>query len=492
MGGGTSLSSHRAGFGVFWSKAISKSTAESAFADSANCSDYESCHCEVPEARQHIGLWSNALCHCERPKGASQSHSHGDQRNDDAITTQTASARNDSASCHCEERSDVAIARLVKSNDNAITTSNATHSPRNDNTVKRSVAIAKPIKCDSKRKKAAFTLAEVLITLAIIGIVAALTIPTLVQNYQTKAWNTASQVFQRKLGEALKVMNVQGTLAGYTTTEAFVDELSKHIKITRICENDDITTCFADKVTWDGEEVEMSKIKTSKNFGKDDWDTNTVAVQFANGVNGVIAYNPSCTQDPYNNNKITIGKESIGVNDCLAILYDVDGFKNPNTQQKDLRGLNVTSLGGSNCAIELSDGTCFTAPFIPTPLTHAECIERQSEFGITDCRDGDDDYWGGAVKACKDMGSSLPSDTEVMKLAEELYQDANGSFSGNRDNDLAIEWKFITSASAGFWLWSSEEYSTTYAYYRNFRSTDINRYKTTRSTRGNLAVCLAE
>ena len=430
----------------------------------------------MPEARQHIGHWSNASCHCERPKGASQSHSHGDQRNDDAITTQTASARNDSASCHCEERSDVAIARLVNCSDNAITTSNAAHSPRNDNTVmslratERSVAIAKPIKCDSKRKKAAFTLAEVLITLAIIGIVAALTIPTLVQNYQTKAWNTASQVFQRKLGEALKVMNVQGTLAGYTTTEAFVDELSKHIKITRICENDDITTCFADKVTWDGEEVEMSKIKTSKNFGKDDWDTNTVAVQFANGVNGVIAYNPSCTQDPYNNNKITIGKESIGVNDCLG---------------------NI-ALEGSNCAIELSDGTCFTAPFIPTPLTHAECIERQSELGITDCRDGDDDYWGGAVKACHDMGSSLPSDTEVMKLAEELYQDANGSFSGNRDNDLAIEWKFITSASAGFWLWSSEEYSPTYAYYRNFRSTDINRYKTTRSTRGNLAVCLAE
>ena len=36
-----------------------------------------------------------ASCHCERPKGASQSHSHGDQRNNFAITTQTASARND-------------------------------------------------------------------------------------------------------------------------------------------------------------------------------------------------------------------------------------------------------------------------------------------------------------------------------------------------------------------------------------------------------------
>ncbi len=43
-------------------------------------------------------------------------------------------------------------------------------------------------------KKAAFTLAEVLITLAIIGIVAAMTIPTLISNYQEKA--TVSKVKQ--------------------------------------------------------------------------------------------------------------------------------------------------------------------------------------------------------------------------------------------------------------------------------------------------------
>ena len=39
--------------------------------------------------------------------------------------------------------------------------------------------------CDDIRR-CAFTLAEVLITLAIIGIVAAMTIPTLVANYQEK------------------------------------------------------------------------------------------------------------------------------------------------------------------------------------------------------------------------------------------------------------------------------------------------------------------
>ena len=345
-------------------------------------------------------------------------------------------------------------------------------------------------------KKIGFTLAEVLITLAIIGVVAALTIPTLVQNYQERAWGTASQVFQRKLGEALRVMNVQGTLAGYTTTEAFVDELSKHIKITRICDNDDITTCFSDTVTWGDEEVDMSKVKKAKNFGQNDWDTNTVAVQFANGVNGIIAYNPDCRQNQFSNDVITVGETGIGTT-CLAILYDVDGFKNPNTQQKDLRGLNVTSLGGSNCAIELSDGTCFTAPFKPTPLTHAECIERQSELGITDCRDGDDDYWAGAVKACKDMGSSLPSQEQLTALANELYDapisGATTSYEyANRDNDLAVSMGFISSPGSTFWLWSSEEYSEHIADLRSFYSTHTYRYYKPRDSSDRQAVCLAE
>ena len=341
-----------------------------------------------------------------------------------------------------------------------------------------------------------FTLAEVLITLAIIGIVAALTIPTLVQNYQERAWNTASQVFQRKLGEALRVMNVQGTLAGYTTTEAFVDELSKHIKISRICDNDDITTCFSDTVTWGDEEVDMSKVKKAKNFGQNDWDTNTVAVQFANGVNGVIAYNPECRQNQFSNDVITIGETGIGTT-CLAILYDVDGFKNPNTEGKDLKNLNVTSLGGSNCAIELSDGTCFTAPFYPTALSHAECIERQSELGITDCRDGDDDYWGGAVKACHDMGSSLPSQEQLTALANELYdKPISGSSTAteyaNRDNDLAVSMGFISSPGNTFWLWSSEEYSKDSAYYRLFGSTGTYRTSYSRGYSSYQAVCLAE
>ena len=93
-------------------------------------------------------------------------------------------------------------------------------------------------------KKAAFTLAEVLITLAIIGVVAAMTIPTLIANYQERAWNTSAKVFVRKLEEALKTMNTQQSLAGYSNTADFVAALGKHFKITRVCQNDDIMSCF--------------------------------------------------------------------------------------------------------------------------------------------------------------------------------------------------------------------------------------------------------
>ena len=359
-------------------------------------------------------------------------------------------------------------------------------------------------------KKSAFTLAEVLITLAIIGIVAALTIPTLVQNYQTRAWNTASQVFQRKLGEALRVMNVQGTLAGYTTTEAFVDELSKHIKITKICDNDDITTCFSDTVTWGDEEVDMSKVKKAKNFGQEDWDTNTVAVQFANGVNGVIAYNPDCRQNQFSNDVITVGENGIGTT-CLAILYDVDGFKNPNTQQKDLRGLNVISLG-RNCAIELSDGTCFTAPFYPTAHVWNGCdtngttsdpddLAFMSKYGLQYCMSsnyGTNDYWAGAVKACKDMGSSLPSQEQLDQLARDLYPGTTISSTsyensnGQRDNDLAVSMGFITSPDSYFSLWSSEEYSKENAYLRAFYPPYTLRYYGSRYGINLQVVCLGD
>ncbi len=57
--------------------------------------------------------------------------------------------------------------------------------------------------------KAAFTLAEVLITLGIIGIVAAMTIPTLIQNYRKQVVETRLSKFYSVMNQAIKMASVE-------------------------------------------------------------------------------------------------------------------------------------------------------------------------------------------------------------------------------------------------------------------------------------------
>ena len=265
-------------------------------------------------------------------------------------------------------------------------------------------------------KKCGFTLAEVLITLGIIGVVAATTIPTLTVNINSQQWDTAATVFTRKLEEALKTMNTQQTLAGHSTTESFVEELSKHFKTNKICSNDKLLDCFSGVVYWGGgdatpEEVDINKIKNSRNFGQKDWGTEIIGAQFANGVTALIAYNPDCSQDPYSN--------QITGDDCLAILYDTSGHKNPNTSGKDLRAnKNVSSLN-NGCAFEIN-GNCFGTPFTPEIMSKSECnaLIASGELDMDECYF--DSAYASAVKKCGGI-NKLPTKSMLDDLAKYLY-----------------------------------------------------------------------
>lgn len=101
-------------------------------------------------------------------------------------------------------------------------------------------------------KTKAFTLAEILITLAIIGIVAALTIPSLIQNYKAvqlksqlqKAYSLLNQAIQMEYAET----GIPVTPEQYLLDRNFYKVLMKHLKVAKNC---DLNSC----VTWNPDSV---------------------------------------------------------------------------------------------------------------------------------------------------------------------------------------------------------------------------------------------
>lgn len=71
-----------------------------------------------------------------------------------------------------------------------------------------------------RQKHFAFTLAEVLITLAVIGIVAALTMPTLIQSYKKQAASTRLKKFYSSMSQAIKLSEIDNGPAENWTREA--------------------------------------------------------------------------------------------------------------------------------------------------------------------------------------------------------------------------------------------------------------------------------
>lgn len=95
--------------------------------------------------------------------------------------------------------------------------------------------------------KKGFTLAEVLITLGIIGVVAALTLPSLIQNYKEKATVTAVKESYSIFAQALKMVTIDNPdlsaltdskLSAKENSQIMFNEISKHIKKVKSCDVD--------------------------------------------------------------------------------------------------------------------------------------------------------------------------------------------------------------------------------------------------------------
>ena len=349
------------------------------------------------------------------------------------------------------------------------------------------------------KTKTAFTLAEVLITLGIIGIVAALTLPAFISNVQGRIQAKRVENINQKLSKVTDKMAVQSGLIGYPDTMAFVQEMKKHMSIAKVCDNSHLSECWGTTEVDVGKDKpwEISKTKTAKTLkiGEPDNWADTVGIVTADGTPMILSYDKECNFD-VNNTGLQFDKSSGKSNSlaCISGVFDWNGGAKPNKLGDDVITLGMASGLGSSCAVEIG-GLCFTAPFKPTPLTKAECEAQKSTLGINGCY-YDNDYWAGAVKACKVQGKNLPTGAQLAELASQLYVGNPSIGAKESKNNIQFDSNSSTAKAlgltSGFYLWSGEEDNSCYAYFRVFGPTYSNWINDFRYLSNGQAVCLGE
>ena len=352
-------------------------------------------------------------------------------------------------------------------------------------------------------RKFGFTLAEVLITLGIIGVVAALTLPTLNQAVNKRVRAEQIRTVKYKFTKATDKMNSLGLIGPYNSTAAFVAELQKHLKIAKVCPSSKLRECWPyDKITLlDGKEYEVTKIQTGKQFQMKNSDTAdysspNVGIITGDGTPMILSYNTKCEAlDPVKNYGWSTEDNkpvSNATASCVAAVFEVNGTGKPNKQNDDVALFNANGLG-SSCAIELDSGRCFGAPFTPKPVTKAECEQMKADGMVDGCH-LNNDYWAGAVKQCGGK-SNMPTASDLAKIASAIYE-YNPSI-GATQNILGLTYKPGTATSLGlpepsFSLWSGEETGNAYAYDRSFYPTSSYWLNGNRSRSTFQAVCLGD
>ncbi|MBO6087533.1 prepilin-type N-terminal cleavage/methylation domain-containing protein [bacterium] len=268
--------------------------------------------------------------------------------------------------------------------------------------------------------KTAFTLAEVLITLGVIGVVAAITMPTVIANINERVNSERHANIAMKVTQAMEQMRAHGLLNNtYPSTESFVDELQKYLKIAKRCDSSHIAECWPTEKVIDsnGDEFEISKAKTGKNLSLST-ETNNVGLVLADGASMILNYNPSETFTLDVGDGVTAykkllpiggGKEkefaySTNVTNSIDFITDVNGGKGPNKEKSDkyydIRNLRGAKFAKGCAGVEVEGVGC---------IVNLNINVNQAN----------------AIKACSDAGMELPDFDTLKNICQKvkLYSD---------------------------------------------------------------------
>ncbi len=172
-------------------------------------------------------------------------------------------------------------------------------------------------------KRIAFTLAEVLVTLGIIGVVSAMTLPTLVKNHQRKVFVTQLHKVYNELSQAYEqvitdhnAVNIKESGLQKNGSEWF---LRNYFKTVKICLNGNEADCFANEYT--------------------NLDGTTLRLRSFLGDNGLAVVPPAAAI-------LNDGAAIFLVNGGISyILVDVNGKQGPNILGRDMFDMKVDSNG---------------------------------------------------------------------------------------------------------------------------------------------------
>ena len=216
----------------------------------------------------------------------------------------------------------------------------------------------------------AFTMAEILLSLTIIGVVAAITLPSLTGNINERTWNAQRKALYARMSQAIALMpalNGYGTLteesssgasdAVDTAAETFVtDGLAKVLKINNICDSEHLPDCgivssytniAASVLSMPTTLYELNSYFRSASYNGQSYsglDTRAAAFETQNGESIVAFYSPNCktvflageNTDMYGNIQ-----GFVQANMCANFIYDLNGSKGPNTVGKDIGFISV-------------------------------------------------------------------------------------------------------------------------------------------------------
>ena len=279
-------------------------------------------------------------------------------------------------------------------------------------------------------KGKAFTMAEILLSLTIIGVVAAITLPSLIGNINERTWNTQKKALHARMAQALALMpqlNGYGTFVASTTSNAgsdntaqtFITEgLSKVLKITNVCTYDKLTDCGVastyttlaggtksvaqDLLTFAPLFSNTYSDQYKVNSASFNYNTKAAAFETQNGESIILYYNPFC-QD---NKDIQMPASNSWYWDhaqqymCANFVVDLNGAKGPNKVGQDISF--ITAIYPNNPDVVEPD-------VLPAHGTDSNSYKYDDTNTNTVT----------ATTICKKMGSEyrLPTITELMAMS---------------------------------------------------------------------------